>query len=337
MVRNQHSSTTLQRGDGSCARVPEVNRRSLFSGAAGCVLAGSMLQLGGRPVQAQAGATAIAVEPIGENAAVISGAGCNVLVHRTPEGLVQVDSGAMQSVAEVTGLIGELGEGAAVELLFNTHWHVEHTGGNDPLGRAGTRIIAHENTRLWMSTEYYVDWQDVTYPPRAVDALPNDTFYSHEAQPKSVTLGGETIEYGHLREAHTDGDIYVYLRDQNILAAGGVVASGEYPVLDFATGGWIGGLIDATTQLIEMTDDETVVVPGRGPLRRRSDLNAQLTMLTAVRGPIEDMMRAGKSADEMIQSGVTAAFDADWGENSDRFVRNIYGGLWWQGRLQNSL
>jgi glyoxylase-like metal-dependent hydrolase (beta-lactamase superfamily II) len=202
---------------------------------------------------------------------------------------------------------------------------------------ANTTIVAHELTRLWMSTEYYVDWEDRTYAPRVAAALPTRTFYASDPQPITLAFGDETIEYGHLREAHTDGDIYVYFRNRNVIVTGGVVTAGTYPVIDYATGGWIGGLVDATTKLLAITNADTLVVPKQGAAQPRSHLRAQLEMLTVVRGRIENLMRKGKSIQDMLAADVTAEFDAAWGTNRERFVANIYNGLWWAGRLSDSL
>ena len=157
-----------------------------------------------------------------------------------------------------------------------------------------------------------------------------------------IEIGDERIEYGHLREAHTDGDIYVLFRERNVLVAGGASAGpaarcGAYPVLDYATGGWIGGLIDATKKLLELANADTLIVPHAGPLQTRAELEAQLEMLRTVRERVEGLMRKGTSAAEMIASGVTAEFDARFGDEGALFIRNVYEGLWWAGRLTNSL
>jgi glyoxylase-like metal-dependent hydrolase (beta-lactamase superfamily II) len=263
--------------------------------------------------------------------------GSSALVLRTAGAAAVVDSGSPERANEFAKLVrGDLGL-LSVELLFNTHWHPAHTGGNEALRSGDTEIVAHELTRLWMSTEYYVDWEDTTYTPRAAAALPTRTFYSSDPQPLVVEIGDEEIEYGHLPEAHTDGDIYVRFRNRNVLAAGGVVTHGEYPVIDYATGGWIGGLVDATKRLLDLTDAGTLVVPANGPAQPRSHLQAQLEMLTVVRGRIENAMRKGHSIAEMLAGGITNEFDAAWGDNRERFVANVYHGLWWAGRLSDSL
>jgi cyclase len=290
-----------------------------------------------RGVVAQSARASVNSVPVRGDLVQITGAGGNCVVLRSDGGTTMVDSGAPQASAMLVAEVADLTANAPVDLLFNTHWHLEHTGANEVYGVAGARIVAHENTRLWMGTEYYVDWLDRTFAPRVAEALPTDTFYSSDPQPIVIDLDGEEIEYGHLREAHTDGDIYVFFRAHNVIVAGGAVSAGAYPVLDYATGGWIGGLIDATETLLEIADDDTLIVPDSGPAQRRSHLESQHNMLVTVRERVENLMRDGRSAAEMIAAGVTTEFDAYWGDNRERFVSNVYGGLWWQGRLTDSL
>jgi glyoxylase-like metal-dependent hydrolase (beta-lactamase superfamily II) len=229
--------------------------------------------------------------------------------------------------------LGEL----PIDTIFNTHWRPTHTGSNEAVRGANTTIVAHELTRLWMSTEYYVDWEDRTYTPRVAAALPTRTFYASDPQPIVLAFGDEQVEYGHLPEAHTDGDIYVFLKNRNVIVTGGVVTARTYPVIDYATGGWIGGLVDATKKLLAITNADTLVVPKDGAAQPRSHLQAQLEMLTVVRERIENLMRNGRSIAEMLDADVTKGFDSVWGPNRERFVANIYHGLWWAGRLGDSL
>jgi glyoxylase-like metal-dependent hydrolase (beta-lactamase superfamily II) len=275
--------------------------------------------------------------PLRDGLVLLETAEANLLLLRTATGGVLVDSGAPAQAAALSQAVADELAGVPLEALFNTHWHLDHTGGNDVFGKTGTKIIAHESTRLWMSTEYYVDWQDTTYEPRAAAALPNHTFYASDPQPLLLDLGGERIEYGHLREAHTDGDIYVRFRERNVIAAGGAVGGGSYPIIDYATGGWIGGLIDANKKLLDLADDETLIVGHTGAVQTRAQLTAQHEMLREMRERVEGLMRKGKSAAEMIASGVTADFDGRYGTDGALFIRNAYEGLWWAGRLTNSL
>lgn len=279
----------------------------------------------------------LSTTPLRGGLSLIEGAGGNVVVLESKDAAAAVDTGAAEHATEVTDLIQRLRRDKPLAALLNTHWHPAHTGGNDALAPTAAKVIAHENTRLWMSTEYYVDWEDRTYSPRAAAALPNATFFATDPQPLAVEIGDERIEYGHLREAHTDGDLYVFFRERNVLAAGGAVTFGAYPVIDYATGGWIGGLCDSTMKLLDLTNPDTLIVPAEGPAQRRTHLEAQYTMLTTVRGRIENLMRKGRSIDEMLAADVTSGFDSAWGANRERFVANIYHGLWWAGRLDGSL
>jgi cyclase len=292
---------------------------------------------GGGLVRTAAAQSALREVELRDDLTLVTGMGSNALVLRAAGAAAVVDSGSPEHANEFAKLVrGDMGL-LSVELLFNTHWHPAHTGGNEALRSGDTDILAHELTKLWMSTEYYVDWEDKTYTPRVAAALPTRTFYSTDPQPLVVEIGDEEIEYGHLPEAHTDGDVYVRFRNRNVLAAGGVVTHGEYPVIDYSTGGWIGGLVDATRKLLDLTDADTLVVPANGPAQPRAHLEAQLEMLTVVRGRIENAMRKGLSIAEMLAAGVTNEFDAAWGANRERFVANIYHGLWWAGRLSDSL
>jgi glyoxylase-like metal-dependent hydrolase (beta-lactamase superfamily II) len=271
----------------------------------------------------------LAAEALRGGLTLITGAGGNVVLLTTADGAVQVDSGTGASALNLGKLVAERLGSAPVRTLFNTHWHLDHTGGNEAAAPTGTPIVAHENTRLWMSTKFYVEWEDRYYPPRPKAAWPNKTFFSSDAQPLTVEIGNERVEYGHLPEAHTDGDIYVRFPDQNVIVAGGAVTAGRYPVLDYITGGWIGGLADATKKLIALCDADTLVVPDVGPVQRRTDLEAQKTMLETVRERIEAIALQGRGVQDMIAEGVTKEFDARYAGDSKLFISNAYEGLWW--------
>jgi glyoxylase-like metal-dependent hydrolase (beta-lactamase superfamily II) len=270
-------------------------------------------------------------ETLRGNLLQVGGAGGNVVLLGAPAGVAMVDSGSPEHGRAVHGFVTERFDGSAIELLFNTHWHLEHTGGNETLAKAGAKIVAHENTRLWMSTEFFVDWQNRTYEPRPPEARPTQTFYSSEPQPIEVEYGGERLQYGLLPEAHTDGDIYVRFLEQNVIVAGGAVTAGEYPTLDYITGGQLGGLIDATQSLIDMSDAETLIVPACGAPLRRQDLEAQRDMAVTVRDRMQRLARQGKSVEEMLAEGITREFDERWGGHPERFLVNAYQSLWGLG------
>ena len=271
----------------------------------------------------------LAVEALRGGLSLITGAGGNVVLLATPEGAVQVDSGSSARSNDLAKLVAERLGSSPARTLFNTHWHLDHTGGNEAAAPSGTPIVAHENTRLWMSTKFYVEWEDRYYRPRPKAAWPNKTFFSSDPQPLSIDVGKARVEYGHLPEAHTDGDIYVRFPEQNVIVAGGTVTAGRYPVLDYITGGWIGGLADATKKLIALCDAETLVVPDVGRVQKRADLEAQRDMLETVRQRIEAIALQGRGVQDMIAEGITKEFDARYAGDSKLFISNAYEGLWW--------
>jgi glyoxylase-like metal-dependent hydrolase (beta-lactamase superfamily II) len=260
---------------------------------------------------------------IDDQLTLIQGAGGNVVVLRTAAGAVLVDGGTAGSSPALLSMVRQLTGGVPLTLLFNTHWHPEHTGSNAALGRRGTKIIAHENTKLWLSTEFYVDWQDRTYAPLPVIARPNATFYTSG----KTQIGRSTIEYGHLPAAHTDGDLYVRFVESNVIAVGGALSVARYPLMDYTTGGWLGGVVEASQVLLTLMDADTRVVAAEGAVQSRIDVQAQLDMAKATRERITEAMKKGLSVDDMLAQGLTRDFDGAWGDPRF-FLRSSYRGLW---------
>lgn len=173
------------------------NRRTLLRFAAAAAAGASLGPLW-RRARAQTGAAPLDTVPLRDGLSQVTGAGGNMVLLATEQGAALVDSGAPEASDMLRALLDSRLGGRGVDALLNTHWHLDHTGGNEPFGAAGTPILAHENTRLWMSTEHFVDWQDRTYPPRPKSALPTRTFYASDPQPLVLKAAGEEIEYGHL-------------------------------------------------------------------------------------------------------------------------------------------
>jgi glyoxylase-like metal-dependent hydrolase (beta-lactamase superfamily II) len=305
-------------------------RRAILRAAAGA--AGAALVPAG--VRRALAAGEIARQPLGDRLSLVTGAGANVVVLETADGLALVDSGAPESAEALLAFLDAEYGGAPIRALFNTHWHLAHTGANEGIARRGATIIAHRNTRLWMGTEYYVEWEQKNYRPRPDAALPTETFYSHEPQPRRHELGGYTIEYGHLAEAHTDGDIYVRFPADDVIAVGDVLAVDAFPVLDFSTGGWIGGNQDALRLLGGLVGPRTQVIPGQGPPQPSAAIAAQLAMLDEVGERIRLEIIKGKGVDEILAANVMAGYESL--PEPRRFVHNLYQGLWWGGRLRGA-
>ncbi len=252
----------------------------------------------------------------------VSGAGGNVVVLESGDGLLMVNGGRRDRSPELLTLVGQQCGGKRITTLFNTDWHPDHTGSNEPLAAAGTRILAHEHTKEYLSVDL-VDCEGRQHLPLPARALPTETFLTSG----TLAFGGQTVDYRYLGQAHTDGDVAVWLPGANVLVAGDVLTVGQYPVPDFTTGGWLGGLMTATKTLLDLSNADTRIVPGTGPVQTRADLQAQFDMLAALRDRLVKMMRQGMSAQEMLAAGATKEFDARWGR-PDRFVPTVYRGLW---------
>jgi len=265
----------------------------------------------------------ITATKLSENIILFTGAGGNIVTLTGPDGLLMVNGGLPERSADLTKTLSSHFNVNRVQVLFNTDWHLENTGSNETLGSAGAKIIAHENTKLWLGTDIRVEWENRTYKPRPAKALPNQTFYTSG----KMTFGKEEVRYGYLGQAHTDGDIYVFFPGPNILMTGDVFTVGAYPIPDYCTNGWLGGLVNATKSLIDLSDAATKIVPGIGPVQARAELESQLEMCSTMKTRLADLMRQGKGADEIVAAAPTAEFDKKWG-NPKLFLSVAYRGLW---------
>lgn len=265
----------------------------------------------------------IAATRLAENFTLITGAGSNVLLVTSSDGALMVDGGSDARSPELMKFIAAQTKGMPVQVLFNTHWHWDHTGSNEAVGKAGAKIVAHEFTKEWLATQVQVWWERKEYAPRPQAAIPNHTFYTGE----KMTFGKEQIEFAVMPQAHADGDIYVFFPGPNILVAGDVISAGRYPIIDYSTNGWPGGLVDGQKKLLGIANDATKIIPGTGPVQTRAGVQALNEMCSTAKDRLTKLMKQGKGAKDMIAEGALKDFDAKWG-NSDLFIENSYKGLW---------
>jgi glyoxylase-like metal-dependent hydrolase (beta-lactamase superfamily II) len=280
-----------------------------------------LIAAGWSRVAAPQATRALALTNLETDLTVISGAGANVVVLETADGLLLVDGGDRQSSTALRRALAERWPDRRVEVLFNSNWREEHTGLNEPVRSAGGAVMAHENTKLWLGGDFVVEWEHKHHKPRPAAELPSKTFYESGA----LDFGGRRVEYWHLPRAHTDGDVAVFLPDANVLVASDLVSVGRYPVPDYATGGWIGGLVDASHKLLDATDARTRIVAADGGVYGRAELTAQLQVCTHVREQAAAAFRAGMSLADFIASRPTAAFDERWGDPQP-FLLLVYKG-----------
>jgi cyclase len=302
---------------------PAPSRRdvlcTLIGGAAGL-----SLSIGAAPrARAQSGDSTLTSTQLTDSLTLVSGAGGNVVVVTGRDDAMMVNGGLREHAQELSETVSGLTGGKPVQLLFNTDWHIEHTGSNEVLGRAGAEIVAHENTKQYLGNDIFVDWQHRTYKALPKVALPTKTSYNAG----NMTFGSKRIEFGPLGQAHTDGDIFVFFPDANVLVAGDVLAVRAYPIADYISGGWLGGLMTATKTLLDLTNDQTRVIPGTGPVQTRADLQVQYEMLVTLRERLHQMMRKGMGTHDMLAAGATKEFDERCGDPAV-FLSVTYRGLW---------
>jgi glyoxylase-like metal-dependent hydrolase (beta-lactamase superfamily II) len=271
---------------------------------------------------ARAQIPAAGARPLKDGFQVLTVGATNVLAVSDASGMALVDGAPAGRAAVLEELLGAAG--GEVHTLFNTHWHPEHTGSNEMLGRGGAKIVAQENTKLWLTTDVTWPWSDETVEPLPQVGLPNETFFDAA----ELTVGDRRVRCGHLRDCpHTDGDMYVFFPDDNVLAVGDAVTGAGWPSIDWWTGGWIGGMVGGLDMLFYVADADTLIVPARGPVLTRADLRRQYDMYSAIWERLLKTLYGGGGPKEALAAKPTQEFDAIMGP-SDAFVERAFQSLW---------
>jgi glyoxylase-like metal-dependent hydrolase (beta-lactamase superfamily II) len=260
---------------------------------------------------------------INDRIGVIVGLGGNVVAFSNSGGLVLVDSGAAEQANGLIGTLEDLAPGARVATLFNTHWHLDQVGGNAAVRAQGAAIVAHAKTRAHLATPHYLPDEDRYQPALPPEAQPTETFYDSGA----VDVAGTTIRYGHLLEAHTDGDIYVQFTSDNVIAAGDAIAPERDPEFDWFGGGWLGGRIDALALLLEISDRQTRFVPAYGAVVGRDYVATEHELMLGLYDILWTRVRAGESAADILASGALDALPRHF-DNPAKLLYDVHKGMW---------
>lgn len=210
-----------------------------------------------------------------------------------------------------------------VKFVFNTHYHGDHTGGNEAMGKMDAVIVAHDNVRTRMSKDQMIELIGMNFKAQPKVALPVVTF----AQEMTFHLNGDDIHVFHAPHGHTDGDAIVHFQKGNLVHMGDLFFNGLYPFIDTTAGGTADGVVAAVDKVLAMTDNNTRFIPGHGPVASKADLSAYRTMLDTVNGRVRQMVKDGKSLAEVIAAKPSADFDAVWGKGflpPAKFVEELY-------------
>ena len=262
---------------------------------------------------------------VADRAYMLAGAGGNIGVSIGDSGVILVDDQFAPLTPKVLAAVKALTP-LPVRFVLNTHWHGDHTGGNENMRGAGAIVVAHENVRKRMSTEQFLQMFKEKVPPSPAGALPVVTF----TDAVSFHLDGQEIRAFHVRNAHTDGDAVVHFRTANVVHMGDTFFNGRYPFIDVSSGGSVDGMIAAADRVLGMIGPDTKVIPGHGPVGDRAALKAYRDMLSSARAAVLPHITRGASLQQVIAAKPTAELDATWGKglfNGDQFVEMLYSDL----------
>ena len=263
----------------------------------------------------------ITVQKLRGNVSVVMGAGGNIAVLPGADGKLLIDAGFAGAQPKIENALASISSDP-IKHLINTHWHFDHTDGNEWVHAAGATILAHTNTRKHLSTTTRVEGWNFTFAPWPAGAIPAEVFDEH----KTVKLNGATIALKHYAPAHTDSDISVHFTDADILHVADTFWNGYYPFIDYSTGGSIDGMIRATEENLMKVTDSMIVVPGHGTVGNKSQLAFYRDLLAGTREKVAALKKQGRSLDEIVAAKPTANTDATWG-NGFRSPRDFIGDI----------
>jgi glyoxylase-like metal-dependent hydrolase (beta-lactamase superfamily II) len=267
----------------------------------------------------------VTVQALRRNISVLLGAGGNIAVLTGPDGKLLVDAEIVSAREKVSAALASI-NADPIKQLINTHWHFDHTGGNEWLHEAGASILAQENTRNHLSKETRVEGWKHTFPAAPSGAIPSTVF----KEDHTLHANGTTLILKHYSPAHTDSDISVHFVEANIFHTGDTFWNGYYPFIDYSTGGSIDGMIRATEVNLGKVTDKMIVIPGHGAVGDKSQLAFYRDLLVDTREKVATLKKQGKSLDEIVAAKPTAATDAKWGSgfrSPKDFIGDVFQGV----------
>jgi len=277
------------------------------------------------PVAAQQDFSKVEVktQKLNDSTYMLTGAGGNLGVSIGEDAVFVVDDQYAPMAPKIQAAIAALSP-KPVKFILNTHWHGDHTGGNEVFGKAGAIIVAHENVRKRMGSEQFIALFNSKVPAAPKAALPVVTFSTDVA----FQLNGEEIRGLHVPRAHTDGDTIVYFVKGDILHMGDTFFNNMYPFIDGSSGGTPEGIVAAADKALAMSTDKTQIIPGHGPMATKADLKAYRDMLDTVSGRVKQMIKDGKKLEDIkaASAQVTAGYEDKFGKGfikGDKFAEML--------------
>lgn len=240
---------------------------------------------------------------------MLAGSGGNLGLSAGEDSVFLIDDQFAPLTAKINAAIAKVTP-RPVRFVLNTHWHFDHTGGNENYGNAGAVVVAHDNVRARMNSEQFIEFLRMKTKPEPKAALPIVTF----AATLTFHLNGDEIRAMHMPRAHTDGDTVVHFVKSDVVHMGDIYFNGMYPFIDTSSGGTVEGVIAACDRVLAMATDRTRIIPGHGPLSNAAELKAFRDMLSELSGRIRKMIAEGRKLEDITASKVSQDYDATWGK-----------------------
>jgi len=316
--------------------LPSISRRSLLRAGALTAAAATL-----RPAQffGQAAAPAqsldraaqmrqaaasvpIKITPLRNNLYLLQGAGGNMVAQTGPDGVLLIDTSFSTAVPHIREALASLTK-EPLKNIVNTHWHFDHTDGNEGLHTAGVSIFAQTNTYRRLSTEQQIRLLDMHFPASPKAALPTHTFEKQI----SMKSNGEEFHAVHFDPAHTDSDLYIHFPHSDVLHIADIWFNGVYPLIDDSSGGKINGMVAACDQALPLAGPQTKIIPGHGPLGDKAGLQSYRDMLATIRDRVSKLKTGGATLEEAVASKPTTDLDSVWGKGAmtpDIFTAQVY-------------
>ena len=251
----------------------------------------------------------IKTEKLTSSTYMLTGAGGNLGVSIGADAVFVIDDQFAPLTPKIKAAIRKLSK-KPVKFVLNTHWHFDHTGGNENFGKAGALIVAHDNVRKRMSTAQLIEFLGMPIKASPKQALPVVTFTSDV----TFHLNGDEVHVFHVANGHTDGDAIVHFKKSNVIHLGDIFFNKLYPFIDTSSGGSVDGVIAATDKVLSLANDDTKLIPGHGPSATKGDLQSYRDMLATISARIKAQIKEGKKVEDAIAAKPTAEFDAVWGK-----------------------
>ena len=267
----------------------------------------------------------VSIVDVTDNIHVLMGNGGNIGVSTGSDGTFLIDDKFAPMTENIIEALKSLG-GDGATYLVNTHFHGDHSGGNENFGKTGTIILSHDNVRKRLAEGSTISAFNMVTPPQDGSALPVITF----SDEMTIHLNGDAIDVVHVPNAHTDGDSIVHFSDSNVIHAGDIFFNGFFPFIDVEHGGSIGGTIDAIDVILARADENTIIIPGHGAVSNVDELKAYRQMLDTAQQRLSKLKADGKDASAAAAMKPLADLDEKWGKvifNADSWIKVIYEGV----------